>query len=204
VKYAVAAVDQVATRGISQLWRSVRVVAFAVCALLALLGVAFLLLRPANSESSHTSPLPGIALGGLAPDFVLPDLHGHPVQLSSLRGRWILLNFWGVTCPPCRSEMPALERAFAGLSRTGNAGSLEPTILGVDGDLDPPGTVNGFVRSLHVTYPIMTDTLLTVMTRYHVGELPTSVAIDPSGRVAKVFLGQLSNTQIDSALRGRA
>ena len=100
--------------------------------------------------------------------------------------------------------MPALERAFAGLSRIGNAGSLEPAILGVDGDLDTPGMVDRFARSMHVTYPILPDTMLTVMTRYHVGELPTSVVIDPSGRVANVFLGRLSMTQIDNVLRARA
>ena len=204
MKYGVAAVDRAFAQGASHASRPVRVAAFVVCAVLALLGVVFLLLRPAASDSSHTSPLPGIALGALAPDFVLPDLQGRPVQLSRLRGRWILLNFWGVTCPPCRSEMPALERAFAGLSRIGNAGSLEPAILGVDGDLDTPGMVDRFARSMHVTYPILPDTMLTVMTRYHVGELPTSVVIDPSGRVANVFLGRLSMTQIDNVLRARA
>ena len=204
MKYPVAAVDRAFAQGASHASRPVRVTAFVVCAVLALLGVVFLLLRPAASDSSHTSPLPGIALGALAPDFVLPDLQGRPVQLSRLRGRWILLNFWGVTCPPCRSEMPALERAFAGLSRSGKATALEPTVLGVDGDMDTPAMVGRFVRSLRVTYPILTDTMLTVMTRYHVGELPTSVVIDPSGRVADVLIGQMSSVQIDSALRGRA
>jgi peroxiredoxin len=184
--------------------KTARLVVFGALAVLGLLSLAVLLLRPATNHQSHTSPIPGIALGAIAPDFELHDQRGNAVQLSRLRGRWILLNFWGVTCPPCRSEMPALERAFAGLSRRANETALSPTILGVDGDLDPADTIYSFARSLHVTYPILADSNLTVMARYHIGALPTSLVIDPSGLVTNVYLGPMSTEQIAKALNERA
>src|SRR5262245_45177031 len=44
----------------------------------------------------------------IAPDFELPDMSGHPVRLSSFRGKTVYLNFWTRTCPPCLDEMPSL------------------------------------------------------------------------------------------------
>ncbi len=149
------------------------------------------------------SPLPGIALGEPAPDFALKDLQGRRVQLSRLRGRWVLLNFWGVTCPPCRSEMPALEHIFAELNNRSLTAGNHPTILGVDGDLDSSESVGRFVSGLHVTYPIMVDTTLAVMVRYHVGELPTSLLVDPSGRVRAIYVGAMSAAEIAGGLTGQ-
>ena len=174
---------------------------YAGCGVAGLLCLAILLLRPAASNRPQVSPLPGIAIGSVAPDFALADLHGGRVQLSRLEGRRVLLNFWGVTCPPCRSEMPALEQAFTELSRQGVAERSRPVELGVDGDLDSTGAVERFVSSLKIGYPILVDSTLSVMTRYHVGELPTSLLVDPRGRVSAVYIGPMSRQQILRALR---
>ncbi len=66
------------------------------------------------TSSEATSPTPGVApkIGHLAPDFTLPTLGGGTVTLSELRGKWVLLNFWAIWCPPCRMEMPYLQAAF--------------------------------------------------------------------------------------------
>ncbi len=51
-------------------------------------------------------------VGHQAPDFALPDLNGKVIRLSQLQGKVILLNFWATWCPPCRSEMPTMERLY--------------------------------------------------------------------------------------------
>jgi hypothetical protein len=96
--------------------------------------------------------------------------------------------------------MPALEQAFSGLSQDWLGSGARPTILGIDGDLDPQSTVDRFVANLHISYPILADTNLVTMSRYHIGALPTSLVIDPSGRVADAFLGPMSRAQIMQAL----
>jgi len=98
--------------------------------------------------------------------------------------------------------MPALEQAFTELSQQPRAAGSQPVVLGVDGDLDSTGAVDRFASSLKIGYPILVDSTLSVMTRYHVGELPTSLLVDPRGRVSAVYIGPMSKQQILRALEG--
>ena len=54
-----------------------------------------------------------VKLGEPAPNFQLRDSNEHPVALSDLRGKVVLLNFWATWCGPCRVEMPAMEAALS-------------------------------------------------------------------------------------------
>ena len=54
----------------------------------------------------------GLEIGDKAPDFKLNTLEGETLQLSDFRGERIMLNFWATWCPPCRQEMPDMERFY--------------------------------------------------------------------------------------------
>lgn len=168
--------------------------------LIAVALACWFLLRPA-AGMRPTSPIPGLTLGEVAPEVALPDLRGRMVRLSSLRGRWVVLNFWGITCPPCAAEVPAMQRAYAARPPTA-ANGARPEILGVDGDLDGVPAVRSFIRRAGVGYPVLVDSSLVVMTRYHIGQLPTSVVVDPGGRLRLLHVGPLAQRAIGRALRG--
>jgi peroxiredoxin len=174
----------------------------AIAALLAMVLVLVMLTRPARDASKAVSILPGLSIGQTAPEFTLGNLAGRHVNLRDFRGRWVLLNFWGVTCAPCKSEMPALEQAFVTATRA-SAASKAPVILGIDGDGDSLTQLGQFVRRAGVTYPILVDSELKVVVTYHVGEIPTSVFVDPEGKIQFVHLGPLTKATIDAGLRGR-
>ncbi|PLX92770.1 MAG: thioredoxin, partial [Desulfuromonas sp.] len=53
-----------------------------------------------------------VAIGQSAPDFTLKNLKGKDVKLSSYKGKVVFLNFWASWCPPCRAEMPSMERLY--------------------------------------------------------------------------------------------
>ena len=160
-----------------------------------------LILRPATSSDGSASVLPGLKLGEPAPDFHLRDLHGNEVSLAGYRGRWLLLNFWGVTCLPCKSEMPALEEAYqdAGMRKDSAA---RPVILGIDGNIDSTTAISSFLKDANVTYPVAVDTLLRTVIAYHVGGIPTTVLIDPEGKMRLMHIGPLAEPAIERALRG--
>lgn len=172
-----------------------------ICLVGTVMAVAcLLLLRPQQGRPAAATVLPGIRLGQPAPDFTLPRLGGGDLHLAALRGKPVLLNFWSVTCTPCRQEMPALNRASHDLAVA--YGKQAPVIVGMDDPLDSVGDSNTFARRYHVSYPLLVDTQYAIaFTRYHVGAIPASVFVDRAGRVAAVHLGPLDYAAIMRQLR---
>jgi cytochrome c biogenesis protein CcmG/thiol:disulfide interchange protein DsbE len=181
-----------------------RLAAFVASVLLVCVAVGVLVLHPAHKSPSGESALPGLNVGQVAPQFRLKDLSGKPVSLQDYHGRWVLINFWGVTCIPCRSEMPALQRAFQTVTYRSGHASASPIILGIDGDGDNPKQIAQFVRRTGVTYPILVDSLLKVMMTYHVGGIPASVLVTPDGKIGAIHVGPMSETAVTSELLGKA
>lgn len=144
----------------------------AVVAVLGVLVAAYLVLRPAGSGSG--------LVGKPAPDFALRTTSGTQVHLEALRGRPVLVNFWGVSCPPCRHEVALLQAAWTG---DGGRGLM---ILGVDEQLDDAQSVAAFASERGVTYPMLLDAGQKVAPEYGVKDLPQSVLVDAQGIVRKV------------------
>lgn len=72
------------------------------------------------SQMQHKIDLvKGCEIGRPSPDFELPDLDGKPVRLSSLRGKYTLIDFWASWCGPCRKEIPNLKKVYAGYKDKG-------------------------------------------------------------------------------------
>lgn len=121
--------------------------------------------------------------GFLAPDFTLAALEGGDVQLSGLRGKPVILNFWATWCSPCRAEMPELEALW---QRYQDDGLL---LIGVDQG-ENAATVERFARGVvGTTFPLLLDTNQAVGRAYGVRALPTTVFIDAEGRIQDVRIG---------------
>jgi peroxiredoxin len=113
-----------------------------------------------------------------AHDFSLVELtSGKPVSIRDFRGKVIFLNFWATWCPPCKFEMPAMEKLYQAYRERG----LE--IFAVSQDLTGPEAPREFIREMGLTYPAAVDEGLQVSQLYGVRGLPYSVFIDREGRV---------------------
>ncbi len=133
----------------------------------------------ADRDRSLTAPMTGF----LAPDFTLTALDGGHMQLSTLRGKPVILNFWATWCPPCRAEMPELEALW---QRYKDDGLL---LIGVDQG-ENAATVERFARGVvATTFPLLLDTNQAVGRAYGVRALPTTVFIDAEGRIQDVRIG---------------
>jgi peroxiredoxin len=128
-----------------------------------------------------------------APDFTLTSLDGQTIQLSDLRGRPVLLNFWATWCPACRTELPALQAAY---ERYGE----QVVFLAVDVK-ESRDTVASFVSQFGLTFPVLLDEQGQVSDRlYQVRGIPTSLFIAPDGVVSARHIGPLTETDIDRYL----
>jgi cytochrome c biogenesis protein CcmG/thiol:disulfide interchange protein DsbE len=172
------------------------IVALIVLSLAIPAGLLALILR--NDDSS--SPGPAIVaptrarIGSVAPDFVLPDLDGKPLRLSSLRGRVVVLTFFASWCHPCEEDMPTLERA-----QRDNGSRI--AVVGVNYQ-DIPGDTRDFVRRLGVTFPSLIEDSIDnpVATRYDVHAMPDTLFIDAAGVVRSRVYGQTNTRDLDAAL----
>jgi len=79
---------------------------------LLLTGAAWIWWSRAPAGGTTQGAIPAPQKGFLAPDFALENADGERVRLSELRGRPVVVNVWTSWCPPCREEMPALQRVY--------------------------------------------------------------------------------------------
>jgi len=114
-------------------------------------------------------------------------------SLVSLRGKVVVLNFWASWCAPCREEAPLLERTQSSLERH-NA-----TVLGVT-YLDASPDSEGFVRSYHLTYPMLRDTTGDFARAYGTNQVPESFLIDRQGRIVAISRGEIEQPFVNRAL----
>jgi peroxiredoxin len=111
-----------------------------------------------------------------APDFTVPTLTGGSLRLADFRKRVVLLNFWATWCPPCREEMPSMERLYQRYRDRGF------TVLALSIDRNV-AAIPGFVEGFRLTFPIGLDPEAAVAKVYRVRALPTTVLIDRVGQI---------------------
>ncbi len=138
---------------------------------------------PIRAQENNWKALGIIRLpGDSPPDFTLPSLDGGSITLSDLKGQVILLNFWATWCPPCRQEMPSMERLYKKLK------DKEFTILAVD-IMERPETVKEFVRKFKLSFPILLDTKGEVAGKYMAYSIPITYLVNKDGKAVGKVIG---------------
>jgi len=136
-----------------------------------------------NPPSGKQAQLGGKQLiGHPAPDFTLKGNQGD-IQLSSHRGKVVILNFWATWCPPCRSEMPAMEALYQKFK------GAEFEMLAVNIEADGPEIMPAFLKEHPHSFPILFDTEETVHERYGVHQFPETFVIGKDGVVLDHIIG---------------
>ena len=151
---------------------------------------------PAPSAYLLGSPIPGLAVGAVAPEldvptlaggrFGLADLDGRPIRLADLRGRVVWLDFWASWCPPCRAETPvlrALDERYRSRGLTLIAVEVQQTV----------DEGRRYAAAYGLRYQIGADLAGDVFRAYRVFALPTQFLIDPDGVIRKVINGPVDD-----------
>ena len=114
--------------------------------------------------------------GGAAPPLVLKDLSGKTQDLKQYRGKVVLINFWATWCPPCRAEMPSLQRLKAKLA------GKPFVILAVDmGEAEPQ--VKAYIREIKTDFSVLLDKDGRALKAWKVFACPTSYVVDAQGKI---------------------
>jgi len=136
-----------------------------------------------------------LRMGGQAPEFEFTDFNNKKRKLSEFRGKYLLIDFWGMWCPACRQELPYLRAAYQRFQPRG----LE--ILGMN--TDPPDVVSAIKPQLEkqgMTWPqARRETIITTIRNLRIHSYPSTVLVGPDGKILS-----LNNRRKDQPeLRGK-
>lgn len=134
----------------------------------------------------------GLTKGNLAPDFTLTTLDGKKVQLSELKGKKVIVNFWATWCPPCKAEMPHMQNFYEDFSDEENVEILAVNLTSEDKE----ESVQNFVQDYGLTFPIPLDTEGVVGETFQAITIPTSYMIDTKGRIQNKIVGPMDENMI--------
>ncbi|MFA9376488.1 MAG: TlpA family protein disulfide reductase [Lachnotalea sp.] len=120
-----------------------------------------------------------------AQDFQLVDLQGNKVSLSDYKGKKVFLNFWATWCPPCKAEMPEIEKIYQ------ETKDSDLVILAVEIG-EPQEDVKTFVDNNNYNFKVLLDFDQSVATSYGISSIPTSFFIDEAGNIIAKRVGGMN------------
>ena len=141
--------------------------------------LAFLLLTAEAQSPWETDSL----TGKKAPDFSLKDINDKTISAASLKGNVVLIGFWATWCPPCRSEMPAMNKLYREFRNKG----FEVIAISKDRSVT---YVKDYLSKTPVDFPILMDPENKASKAFRVFSLPTSFLVDRNGVILELFLGE--------------
>jgi cytochrome c biogenesis protein CcmG/thiol:disulfide interchange protein DsbE len=138
------------------------------------------------------SPVTGqrAAVGEPAPPIVGTTLDGEAFDLAALRGRPVVVNFWGPSCVPCREEFPLLA------DKLSEHAVDELSIVGVLTD-DPPEPARAFVAEYGAAWPTVIDPERALKTAYRVAARPQTYFVDGDGIIRSIQIGELTDADFE-------
>ncbi len=137
----------------------------------------------------------GPARAAGAMNFTLPTAEGQKLRLADFRGRVVILDFFATWCRPCKAAMPKLKRLQA------RYGSRGLSVIGYSVDQKGIKVVLPYVRNHKLNFPVVLGSAAQAMQLARVNKLPTTVVLDPHGRVVARFEGPAGEDRLLAALR---
>lgn len=145
--------------------------------------------KPADSQTAET----GVTVGKAAPQFSRQDLAGKQVTVGA-PGKITVVNFWATWCPPCREEMPQLEKF---------AQALPPDVVFYAVNIQETAEkANAFLQQNNYKMPVLLDSDGAVASIYKINAIPTTVIIDKTGKIRFRKAGGVTLAELEGVIKG--
>lgn len=151
--------------------------------------------KESASEKEEKNVVPSI-------DFTLKDQYGQEHKLSDYKGKTVFLNFWATWCPPCKAEMPDIQKIYETYETEGEEALV---VLGVaspnSGGEGSEEEIKAFLEENGYTYPVLMDTTGEIFGAYGITSYPTTFMIDRDGNVFGYVAGMLTEDVMHSIIK---
>jgi peroxiredoxin len=148
------------------------------------------------NELDESSLTVGINQGNIAPEFELQTLDGERVKLSDFRGKKVIVNMWATWCPPCRAEMPDMQK-FYDEYKDENVSILAVNMTTSEKSIDD---VSAFLDEFGITFPVVLDQQNEVAEVYQAYALPSSYIIDSNGIIQQKITGPMNYEMMEQMI----
>ena len=153
---------------------------------------------PVEQATAVTPPSAEAAQPGveLVPNFTVYNDAGEEVTLHDYIGKPIVVNFWATWCPPCKSELPTFNEAYATYGDKVEFLMVDLT----DGNMETVDGVKAFVAENGYDFPVYYDTMSSAGMAYSISAIPVTVMIDENGELVRSFTGAISETVLTNSI----
>ena len=131
-----------------------------------------------------------------APNFTLKTGDGTTIELSKLKGKTVVVNFWATWCGPCRAEIPGFLDVYARYKAKG----LE--IVGISLDQGGWDDVKPFVKKLNISYPVVLGNDRIARLYGNIEAIPTTFIIDKNGTIVDQHVGYMKAEDFENKIKG--
>lgn len=153
-----------------------------------------------NEEAKKQIPAEqntGLKPGSMAPDFTLNTLEGKQISLKEYRGKKVILNFWATWCPPCREEMPEMQKFYQDYRQK----NVEILAVNLEYSETKPEKIRDFVKDYELGFSIPLDEKNTTGKQFRAVSIPTSYFIDEEGIITKMHIGPMDYKSMEDEIQ---
>ncbi|MED0666657.1 thiol-disulfide oxidoreductase ResA [Bacillus badius] len=135
-----------------------------------------------------------LKVGEKAPNFLLESINGKEIKLSDVKGKLVLINFWGSWCEPCKREMPLIEKTYKNYKDQG----FEVLSVNMrESDL----IVSNYIKQNGITFNVFQDSSGEVSNAYNVYNLPATFLVNDDGKILAKHEGEIKKEQMDAWIK---